>query len=170
MTAKSHKIAEQHLKLRANFWPQCDEKLLWKRLEKKGFITIPRCMPLIMKTLDDLSSGQPISDTYLDLWCRSNDACFADITNQAEVAFSSGFDGQRGILTWKKRVLVLQKLGFIELATGPSGPVSYALIFNPYKIIKKHAEKKGSLIQKDNYNALIARMSKIGADDLEETV
>jgi hypothetical protein len=58
-------------------------------------------------------------------------------------------------------------LGFIDLKAGPSGEISYALIYNPYEIIKRHREEKHLGITDELYNSLIARAINIGADDLD---
>ena len=44
--------------------------------------------------------------------------------------------------------------------------MSYAIILNPYKIIKLHHQKQG--VSDDLYNALLMRSIEIGANDLVE--
>ncbi len=120
----------------------------------------------MLKIMDSLSKGLPVSSTYLEIWCRAFDECFVTLNNQQNVAFHAGFSGQRALQTWKKRVHVLSKLGFIDIKSGPSGEISYVLILNPYDVIKKHYEDKHPGIPQDMYNALSARAIEIGATDL----
>ena len=61
----------------------------------------------------------------------------------------------------------LAAFGFIETKPGPSGDLSYALILNPYLVIKRHHGNKHSGITEAAYNALQQRAIDIGADDLE---
>jgi len=61
----------------------------------------------------------------------------------------------------------LAELGFIETKPGPSGELSYALILNPYEVIKRHHAKKHPGITQAAYNALRQRTIEIGADDLD---
>jgi hypothetical protein len=82
------KIRETQQKLRSRLWPKLDESKLWHREKKHGFITIPRPMPLIMKIMDDLAGGQPVSTAYLELWCRSFDESFVTLSNPGNIAFS----------------------------------------------------------------------------------
>jgi hypothetical protein len=56
----------------------------------------------------------------------------------------------------------LHKLSFIDLKSGPSGPESYALIWNPYLVIKCHHDSKTPGLREDKYNALVVRALEIG--------
>jgi len=163
----SSRIAQRQLNLREKLWPALDKKTLWLRKERAGFTTVPRTMPLIMSIIDSMSKGKPLSSTYLELWCRAHDECLVTLTRQEELAFHAGFSGQRALTTWRDRVRTLAELGFIETKPGPSGNLSYALILNPYQIIKKHHSKTHSGITEAAYNALQQRAIDIGADDLE---
>ncbi len=152
-------------------WPDLDlehaeDELLWSRFVYNGFATLPKAMPMMLGIMDDLSGGQPVSGTYLELWCRTFDDSFVVLSKQEELAFHSGFTGQRAVRTWKARLKILAGLGFIQLADGPSGDCSYALIFNPYQVIKKlHDGKKG--VRADKYNALLARSIEIDDASLD---
>lgn len=164
---RKKKIIESQLKLRKTLWPNLNESCLWDRAEKDGWTTIPRTMPLLMYMMNCLSKGKPVSSTYLELWCRAFDQCIVTLSKHQEHAFHAGFTGQRGVLLWKQRILILAELGFIDVKSGPSGPISYALIFNPYYIIKKHYEEKHPGITEGMFNTLLARTTEIGAKDLE---
>jgi hypothetical protein len=155
-------MAKRQLELRQNLWPEATDEWLWSRHEYDGFTTLPKGMPLILSIMDDLSKGQPVSSTYLELWCRTFDENFVVLSKPREMAFHAGFDGQRAERTWRARLEILADLNFIGLKEGPSGPLSYALIWNPYKVIKDHYDKKKSGLRQDKYNALLERMSEIG--------
>lgn len=161
------KITQKQIELRKQLWPDLDEKRLWLRKVKDGFTTIPRTMPLIGYIMNGLSKNKPISSVYLELWCRAYDECFVTLANHPELALHSGFIGQRAVNTWKERIRILAELGFIDLKGGPSGEVSYALIYNPYEVIKQHWESKHQGITEELYNSLVARAINIGADDLK---
>jgi hypothetical protein len=119
-------------------------------------------MPLIMSMMDDMSKGSPVSSTYLDLWTRAYDECFVTLAKPREMAFHAGFSTQRAERTWRLKLDVLASLGFIDLKSGPSGPASYALILNPYLVIKNHHDQKTPGLRDDKYNALVARALEIG--------
>lgn len=161
------KIAEQKLQLRSKLWPAIQDSDLWLRKEKTGFTTIPRTLPLMAVIMDSLSVNKPVSSTYFDLWCRAYDECFVTLNRQTEMAFHSGFTGQRAVQTWSERIRKLNSLGFINVIEGPSGPLSYAIILNPYKVVKKLIAADPDAIRKDLLNALHERSIEIGADDFE---
>jgi hypothetical protein len=114
-------------------WPEIGSEC-WSRHTHDGFTTLPKGMPLILNIMDDMAKGQPVSSTYLDLSCRTFEESFVTLSKPREMAFHAGFDGQRAERTWKQRLNILAELYFINLKEGPSGPASYALILNPYKV------------------------------------
>jgi len=163
-------ISEKQIKLRKKLWPELDESKLWvsKGNKKIGYITIPRTMPIIMKIMDSLSKNKPISSVFLELWCRTFDERMVTLNRHHEYAFHSGFSGQRAVQTWKERINILFDLGFIDLKPGPSGEISYALVFNPYHVIRDHYERKTPGIVESMYNALLERANEIKATDLDD--
>lgn len=135
-SARSLKIKKNQLKLRATVWPGLDATRLWDRLQKKGFITVPRGLPLIGQILDALTKGKPASSTYLELWYRVFDEGFVVLNKKEEQAFQAGFRGERAVTVWKERMRALAKLGFIDVQPANGVDLGYALLWNPYLVIK----------------------------------
>lgn len=161
------KIARQKREIRKSVWPELDESDLWLYKNSDGWLTIPRAMPLLLRIMDMLApKGKPISHTYLDLWCRTFDDAFVIVSNPREMAYYSGFSGERAEGTWASRMRILKELGFIDFREGASGPMNYVLIFNPYQIIKRHHEE-GNL-NNAAFTALKTRAIEIKATDLED--
>jgi hypothetical protein len=160
------KIQKQKTALRASLWPNLDEKRLWVYKTTGGWLNIPRAMPLLLRIMDTMSKGKPVSQTYLDLWCRTYNDSFVIANKPTEMAFYSGFNGERAVRTWADRISILETLGFIEILDGPSGPISYILILNPFQVLKEH-HAKGSIGTR-SYNALIERLIETGTDELAE--
>lgn len=126
-------------------------------------------MPVILVIMDSLSVGKPISTTYLDLWCRAFDESFVRLDKPHEMAFAAGFTTSRGPHIWAERLDILKTLGFIELAAGAQGPRGFALIYNPYHVIKRLNKEPGRL--KDGmYNALLSAANAVGATDLDSPI
>jgi hypothetical protein len=155
-------ITKRQLELRARLWPEVTQEWLWTRHTHHGFTTMPKAMPLILSIMDDLAKGQPVSGTYLELWCRCYDEMFATLSKPREIAFASGFYGQRAERTWRGRLSLLQDLNFISLREGPAGPASYALLLNPYLVIQDHDKRGTDGLRADKYNALMDRALEIG--------
>lgn len=168
MSKPPKKIAQRQLALRARLWPDVTDEWLWNRKTSDGFSTVPRTMPLMMSIMDDMSKGKPVSSAYLDLWCRAFDESFVTLSKPREMAFHAGFDGQRGERTWRERLKILAELNFIGLKEGPSGPASYALIFNPYRVIRWHREQRTPGLVEAKFAALLERALEIGATDLDD--
>jgi hypothetical protein len=160
------KIAQRQLELRMKLFPDVGPEWLWSRHVSDGFTTLPRCMPIILSIMDDLAKGQPVSMTYLELWCRSFDEVFVVLAKPQTTAFHAGFSGQRAERTWRTRLKLLEDLRFILLKSGSSGPMSYALILNPYKVVEYHHQQKNPGLREDKWNALIERMSEVGEESL----
>jgi hypothetical protein len=167
MVAKASAILKRQLEVRKKLWPQVSDEMTWNRRARDGFVTMPRAMPLIMRIMDHMAGkGTPVSLVYLDLWCRTFDEAFLQITKADEMATYAGFSGQRAVRTWKERLTKLAELGFIDIKHGMSKEVQFALILNPYHVIAK-AYAAGD-VPLEMWNALMVRSAEIGADDLDD--
>jgi hypothetical protein len=158
------KFIKKNRELRARLWPEIKfEEELWHRKINDGFITMPRTIPIILSIIDDLTKGAPASSTYLELWCRSFDEMYISLSKSKEMAFHAGFIGQRAERTWAEKIRKLEELGFISVKAGQAGPLSHALILNPYRVIERlHAAGTPGLTA-EKYNAFIERAIEIGA-------
>lgn len=63
------------------------------------------------------------------------------------------------------RIKLLEGLGFIDVKSGPSGPISYILILNPYLVIKEHQSR--GMVHLSSWHALVEKMIEIKATDLD---
>jgi hypothetical protein len=158
-------IAKKQLAQREMYWPGADA-FIWNRKAHKGFATIPKTMPLILKIMDDMSNGKPLSSTYLGLWSATWDNAFIIITKAAEMAHAAGFSGQRAEYTWATRMKLLEELKFIDIKPGKSGAITYVIIWNPHYAIRWHYEQKTPGLVEGTYNALLDRALEIGAKDM----
>ncbi len=167
MTKKSElvgkqKLQQQRIELRNTLWSGEIENIsLWDRKTQNGFTTVPRTLPLLGKIMDKLSgTGKPVFSTYLSLWCNVFDDSFIEIEDKGRLAFEAGFSGSRAISTWLSRMRKLEELGFIKSKPGSNGEFNYIILVNPYSVIEDIYNKTS---KDDAYNALVARMIKIGA-------
>ena len=125
-------------------------------------------MPLILKIMDEMTKGAPVSSTYLTLWCSTWDNNFVVLNKPGELAHTSGFGGQRGEHTWATRIKKLQELEFIDIAAGRSGPLGHAIIWNPHYILRWHHYIKTPGLIAASYNALIETALEVGATDMTQ--
>lgn len=158
-------IAKKQLALREQLWPGMAPNL-WHRLANKGFATIPKTMPMILRIMDEMTKGAPVSSTYMTLWCSTWDNGFVQHIKPDEMAYASGFGGQRGEHTWAGRMKKLQELQFIDIKAGKAGPLTYALIHNPHLILQWHYRQKTPGLTEASYSALVERALDVGAMDM----
>jgi hypothetical protein len=165
--AKSRTILQRQLEAREKLWPGITSRHLWYRKERDGFVTVSRLMPLIMNIMDELAGkGNPVGQTYFELWCRLHDEGFLTLNRAEEMAFHTGFTGQRAVRTWKDRVRRLRGIGFVDIKEGPLGELSYALFWNPLHVIKR-AYIEG-LVPERKWQALVIRANEVGAKDFDD--
>lgn len=156
---------KRRLEMKTLLWPTLDASHQWQ--PDKGWLIVPRAMPLILRIMDIAApKGKPVSQTYMDLWCRTweNDG-FVIASQPKEMAFFSGFSGERAETTWATRIRILRELGFIDFKEGTSGAAHYILLYNPYLVIRALHEQK--VIQDAAFNALRDKMIEIGAEDFK---
>lgn len=159
---RAAKMTAQRLALRGQVFPGISEGMIWNRKKETGFVIIPRTLPLIIQILDYLTKNTPVGSTYLDLWSRVYDEGYVKLDKPAEQALASGFHTKRGPSIWASRLDLLQKEGFIILASGAQGPRSFALILNPYLIIHRR-RKETKDIDDQLFNTLMAQALAIGS-------
>lgn len=160
-------ITKKQLALRELHWPKVDP-YLWHRTANKGFATIPKTMPMILKIMDEMTKGAPVSSTYLTLWCSTWDNSFVVLNKHGDMANAAGFGGQRGEHTWATRMKKLKELSFIDIKPGKSGPMSNAIIWNPHLILRWHHDQKTPGLTEASYNSLIEWALDIGAKDMTD--
>jgi len=163
---KARSILERQLDARAKLWPTLSDKMLWT-IDSDGWVAVPRVMPLMLSIMDEMSEkGFPVGRTYFELWSRLREEGFLTLNRQEEMAFHAGFEGQRALRTWRDRIHRLAELGFIGLKSGAFGDLSYAVVYNPFHVIKR--AYLAGLVPANKYQALLMRANEIGAWDLED--
>jgi hypothetical protein len=164
-TREASAISKKQLAIRDLHWPEA-APYLWDRKVHKGFTTIPKTMPMILKIMDEMTKGAPVSSTYLDLWCNTWDNSFVVLNRNGEMANASGFGGQRGEHTWLTRVKKLHELRFIDVKPGRSGPFGNVIIWNPHLVIRRHKAQGTPGLTAASFNALLEQALEIGAQDM----
>jgi hypothetical protein len=167
MTSRSKKVENRKIELRKKLMPWVTDDMIWKQAEG-GWRSLPRTLPYFFEIMDEMSSGHPLSKTYFALWCRSFAEMFLEIKNETEMAFESGFHKERAIYVWRKRMRLLDEIGFIATAVGPCSEFGYVQILCPYYVVEKIRKKNKSDISDKNYNGLIHRFSEIKLSDTIE--
>ena len=174
---KGKAIRDRDVELRDSLFPNAESRM-WDRSRFHGFTTMPKTMPYICRILDELSKGQPLSDTYVALWCATWDNAFVRLGRMPDLAFAAGFTGQRGSRTFQDRLRRLVDLGFAEVAPSGNQTMGLAFLPNPHaRIVELYQAKldpagdpalkaKAVGLQAATYNAFVERAQELGATDV----
>lgn len=154
---KMSERAQQQLELH---FPNIHPQWLWRRKTNDGYTTLPRTLPLVMQAVDDQTKGQPAGHTLFCLWARSPDHPLVTIENPATFASEAGFDGERAVDTWRRRMKRLEALNLIQPKRGPSGDFHFVLLLNPNVAIEWM--KSQGLVQQGLYARFIDRLIEVG--------
>ncbi|ELW78755.1 hypothetical protein ACINWC743_A0223 [Acinetobacter sp. WC-743] len=158
--SKPSKPAAKRLALRTRIFGSLEDVELWHRGTDDGYIHLPRILPLVVNIIDALTKGKPAGQTYLALWCRNYDEMIVDVTDEASLAYESGFYSERRVTTWQQRMQSLHDLGFVK-AHKVGNRYQYVLMLHPIHAIKAlYAEKK---IQQEMYEIFEHRAYEVGA-------
>lgn len=166
--SKQKKRISRNTKLRKRIFPDIEDDDIWNWKNEDGFATVPRTLPHFGKIMDSLSKGKPLSSTYIALWCRLwDESGIIKNTNSSELAWESGFSGQRAVTTWRMRMKKLTDLGFIRIKKFGTEEYGYIVLMHPYDV-SKTLYKNGEGYDNHLYEMLKIRADQIGGADLEE--
>ena len=160
--ARASKMEERTLAMRNEFWPDIAEEYLWDRKKAGGFTTMPRTMGYLINIINTLTKGQPAGMAYLTIWCRLFFPGIVALASEKQMAFESGFTGERAVDTWRKRMRHLKKLGFIDYRPGTDHEFQWVLVFNPHHVVLR----LGGKVQERYRAAWRDRAIEVGAKDL----
>ncbi|MCH8823044.1 MAG: hypothetical protein IH984_05995 [Planctomycetes bacterium] len=159
---KRTKLIAKHLAQRDLLWPDAEQRV-WNWGESKGYVHIPRLIPLVMKVIKEISPKQDPSLVYLELWTRCMDGGFFEVDDEDACAYASGYTGQRSVRTWRERMRKLRDLGFIEVKRSGNREFGSILIINPLQVCVNLKSAKKSGVTDAWWTAFISRAKKIGA-------
>jgi len=171
-------IAGSELSLRNSLWPDAAARA-WDRTEFGGFTTLPKTIPYVCRIMDDLSKGFPLSATYLALWSATWDNAFVRLNRPGDLAFASGFTGERAERTWTDRMRRLDEIGFIDTKPSGASKMGFAFIPNPHAVIFElraaktdpaasiERKKLAAGLTEGAFNAFVERALEIGCNDVK---
>lgn len=162
------KMSERAQKQLELHFPAYEARFIWRRSTNDGYTTMPRTMPLVMQAIDAYSKGQPAGHVLCCLWVRAPDHPLVTIESPSTFASEAGFDGERAVDTWRRRMKTLQKLHFIDAKPGPSGDFHYVLLINPN--VAMVYMRRDKLIQDGLYGRFIDRLAEVGGYGEVETI
>lgn len=141
--------------LRDSYWRN---SIPWTGKDATGWFFAPRTLPLLLLLLRSkgLSGRKDPSRVYLALLARHVDSGIVEIANEADLAYESGYTGQRAIRTWQERMQLLAKLGLIKIQPSGNQQYRYILLVHPSLVIER-LYKQGDVINGNWWSAYVAR-------------
>jgi hypothetical protein len=145
--------------IREKFWP--GEKA-WTGENRRGWFRAPRTLPLLLVMLQDkrLTGSTDVAPVYLGLWARHWDGGVIEIPNEDEMAYEAGYTRSRGTRTWRERMELLERLGFIKTKEIAGQRYRLVLLIDPSVVVEKLAEKNlisSTLLDTYNFRRLKTR-------------
>jgi hypothetical protein len=97
---------------------------------EKGFIKATRALPLVLGLLGskEISGDKDPSRVYLELLGRCMDSGIVELGSEAEHAYAAGYTTDRGVRTWRERMEILEKAGFIKTRGLPAQRRKWVLL------------------------------------------
>lgn len=140
--------------LREEFWP---DRRAWEGPAEVGYFCAPRTLPLILRALSDrpVSGDKDPGSVYLELMARHMGQGVIEMTHEEDHAFAAGYKSGRATRTWRDRMKVLERAGFIE-ASG-SSPRKYARVLLVHPSIAMRKLRDAGKIHDDLWEAYRAR-------------
>jgi hypothetical protein len=97
---------------------------------------------------------------YLALLARHWDSGIVEVTNEAELAYESGYTGQRAVHTWRERMRLLGELGLIKVRASGNQKYRYVLLIHPGKVVDD-LRKREDIVSEPWWTAYVARRQEI---------
>jgi hypothetical protein len=118
------------------FWP---DEIAWTADSvQPGWFRAPRTLPLILSLLSNKKTTGSTLDpgrVYLDLLGRHRDSGVVEMADEGDHSYAAGYEGNRGVRTWKERMKLLENLGFIKSKKGGNQRYKFVLLVHPTIVV-----------------------------------
>jgi hypothetical protein len=112
------------------FWPA---DVAWTGENEKGWFRAPRTLPLLLALLSSklVSGNTDPTRVYMELLARHVDEGVVQMATDEEHAFAAGYDGDRGVRSWRERMRLLEEIGVIKIKKMGPKRYAYVLLVHP---------------------------------------
>lgn len=158
--SKAEKTRES---IRSRLWPARDGLTWPPATGHGGWFKAPRCLPLLLKILKfkSVSDDKDPGRAYVQLLSEAWDDSVVVMRDEGDHAELAGYDRRRGIRTWRERVRLLAKLGFVEVEPAGEREFGYVLLRDPYLVVEQL--HRDGLIDRAMFNLFDAKWTEAGA-------
>jgi hypothetical protein len=166
MSAKSKGAAKRRIELRQQLWP--DDRA-WSSEGEVGFFQVPKTVSLLMKLIGskDISGKKNAADVYLELWSNDWGQGLIEVGNESDHAFAAGYEGTRAVRTWRERIRILERAGFIRVKPDGNREIGFILLVHPADVVQ--SLKDANRVPENWLNAYLKRQSRFRERASEES-
>jgi hypothetical protein len=122
--------------VRLQHWPT---ERAWTGIDEKGWFRAPRTLPLFLCLMSSktVSGNQDPTRVYVELLARHIDEGVVQMVTDEEHAYAAGYDGPRGVRTWRERMRTLERTGFIKVKSVGHRQFGYVLLMHPGAVVER---------------------------------
>ncbi len=129
---------------------------------EKGWFKVSRALPLLLGLMASKGISRELDPTrvYLELLSRHFDGGFVELGAEADHALAAGYSGDRAVRTWRERIKILEKTGFIKTKPSSTQNYKYVLLMPPDIVVEKL--RKSGKVPSDWLTAYNSRRMETG--------
>lgn len=135
MTDKAKHAQAKRLDTRKELWPDADP-IVFDTSDRstKGYAQIPRVVPLVARLINDVGGHENAGPLYQVLWAHDWGQGIVMDVHVKTLLYEAGYPGKGDRLerTWKERIKILEKYGFIKTAKKGFDDYGFILLVDPY--------------------------------------
>ncbi|WP_437321099.1 hypothetical protein [Sorangium sp. So ce385] len=149
---------------RDDLWPDAEKEVLdFSDKGTVGYARVPRLLPHIAALIDRLDTTSA-GTLYSVLWCRDYGQGFIEVDDPTLLVFEAGYTHSeaRALRTWKERMEVLSRYGFVRTKAKGSREHGYILLRNPYRAVLELNRGRPELIDSKWMDLFRSRCTDIG--------
>ena len=151
------------------FWPN---EIAWTGdTRQAGWFRAPRTIPLILSLLSNKKTTGSNLDpgrVYLELLGRHRDSGVIEMASEGDHSYAAGYEGSRGVRTWKERMKLLETLGFTKSRKAGNQQYKFVLLVHPAIAVQRLHEK--GLVDEDWFSTYRARQIDTKEPDHDDLI
>lgn len=167
--ARANTLKKKRTAIRETLWPG---ERAWLSEDEKGFFMVPRTLPLIMQLLakKKVSGDKSPTSAYLELLSRNMGEGYVENVIEEEHASAAGYNGTQAKRTWRDRLRILEKLGFIKVKAAGGRDFAYVLLVHPTIAVAEFRRNNPEMVDEEWWDTYRTYQVKVGEPQSEDLV
>lgn len=126
---------KKRVEIRRELWPAGD-CLVFDPSDKKtkGYAQVPRVVPLVACLINEIGGRENAGSLYQAVWAHDWGQGIVEVRSFKALLHQAGYSGKgsRAERTWRERIRILKKYGFIYTAAKGLDDIGYILLIDPH--------------------------------------